>query len=156
MCVLDEKSKNVVRSFYTLDFHSDSKWASQFRQHGITAAALLTSKVKQSKVHLNLRNWLEFGAQRNGSSMAMRHWKKPKNIIVRGCLLWILNNIVKHSSSKAHMSAGAAHLLDHIVQVEGAAAVAAAAGPPPVAARPEAALLSSLSSQAWQKYLQAL
>ena len=36
--------------------HNDSKWASQFRQHGITAAALSTSKVKQSKIHLNLRN----------------------------------------------------------------------------------------------------
>ena len=48
----------------------------------------------------------------------------------------------------SHVWAGAAHLLDHIVQVEGAAAVAAAAGPPPVAARPEAALLCSLSSQA--------
>ena len=56
--------------------HNDSKWASQFRQHGITAAALSTSKVKQSKVYLNLRNLLEFGAQRNGSSMW--HWKKPK------------------------------------------------------------------------------
>ena len=59
--------------------HNDSKWASQFRQHGITAAALSTSKVKQSKVHLNLKNLLEFcamHAQRNSSSM--RHWKKPK------------------------------------------------------------------------------
>ena len=56
--------------------HNDSKWASQFRQHGITAAALSASKVKQNKVHLNLRNLLEFGAQRNGSST--RHWKKPK------------------------------------------------------------------------------
>ena len=51
-------------------------FTAQFRQHGITAAALSTSKVKQSKVHLNLRNWLKFGAQRNGSST--RHWKKPK------------------------------------------------------------------------------
>ena len=38
--------------------------------------ALSTSKVKQSKVNLNLRNLLEFGAQHYGSSTG--HWKKPK------------------------------------------------------------------------------
>ena len=58
--------------------HNDSKWTSQFRQHGFTAAALLTSKVKQSKVHLNLKNLLEFGvcpAQRGiGKSRKKSLW----------------------------------------------------------------------------------
>ena len=70
--------------------HNDSKWASQFRQYGITAAALSTSKVKQSKVHLNLRNWFEFGAQRNSSST--RHWKNPKKYHCDHSLAQILYN----------------------------------------------------------------
>ena len=61
-------------------FHNDSKWASQFRQHGITAAAhsihhLYLNKQSSSQFEKN-NNWCEFGAQRNGSSM--RHWRKPK------------------------------------------------------------------------------
>ena len=53
------------------DTHNDSKWASQFRQRRIAAAALLTRHLylnKQSSSHLEKNNnWRGFGAQRKGS-----------------------------------------------------------------------------------------